>query len=631
MKTRRSWQLKKGSKRLLFNLGITLSTLIVMAKCADIELETYSRVITNAQNPESISPTRLQSTSRTSKTQVILRTDNILQITSSTSQLKIDKTQIDFSQQGHLSCYPNKDICIACGNGGCVSLSISYPDIAILGFFFHKKYRVGVESKIYTDYVYRVLAIKHTNFFVTVENMNFGGGGLFRWNFLSKNCYERHQPVSDEKSIFDHFYYLRALRYTKFVALSIPEQRKILFFDITDVSAAASAFEAPGESAGTSATLSSLNSVKGVGPFDYLTRDPQKNLIYVCNKNKQCFLLQWSTKTVKSKQDIVSKNDIQPSMKHYSVDAIPQTDFVFITLGRYLVLKRALGEDYELPKNSNIHPQEYIMKGLGSISATESFIQVFASPSSPAFYALTTDKLISFHVKYTEPQSTLQQQQQQQSGSGGAINHQAQAACHQNCLSETNSLHCNGKALDATQCNACKPDLKPLEGLICSKFFSRTSIAQPYGGYVLSLKDFGFFDFIDPVCVNSSTLLPSQNQSMVIGVDKVNQSSQISGDIFWELADKRWLWGFGTAFGILGLAAVCLFRDFAGARRLYNPMNPSDLGVMPGVPSLNNDGSRAVNLGKGAQGSAPGGDLVPRPSHPKVNYTNLAGGGNTLL
>lgn len=489
---------------------------------------------------------QLLSASITIKTPVILKSDNAIVLTAFNKNFQIPTSLVTVSSTiGDLSCFPYKEICLVCGIGGCVAWSLKNDDFYFLGHFYHKKYSHTVNSVNYKDYVYKVETLKYTNFFFTVENMSGGGGGLIRWDVTTRNCYERFSE-SKSRTVVNHNYFIRRMQYTRFIGLSIVDNGDILFFLATDLSEPLRSFN------------SAVGGVKGVGPFDFLTFEPHKNHIYTCNIGNQCALVDFNANKVLLKHDfrVEFYSDTKIDIRYYDLRQIPQLNFVFITYGKYLLVK--VPTDDFTPANYFEAVHEYHLDYMNANN--DDFIkQVLADHHFNGFYALTNKDLKSFEIqfKYT-PGTNVGEADHIYTVTFGADTKSvknSRSLCHVNCKDFLTTGSCNGIGYDASKCVECQDGRVTSESLKCAHIYTRGVQDQPFQGYVTKNDDYGIFTYFDYQCINQTTATPSTT----VTTGFLNSNGLIG------------LLIFGSITLLLFGLCICLFKDQSGPKRYHNP------------------------------------------------------------
>jgi len=147
-------------------------------------------------------------------------TNNTLQFKDFTDRLEIPHNVVNFSRFGSVSCFEDKDICVVCGIGGCLTIDMSKAEPQFLNKYHHNKYTVNMWGKTYYDFVHDVIALRTTNHFFAAESMREGGAGLVRYSTEGLSCYQNvNAKLLDEQIEWDE-YHLAYGRYTSNVAMT---------------------------------------------------------------------------------------------------------------------------------------------------------------------------------------------------------------------------------------------------------------------------------------------------------------------------------------------------------------------------------------------------------------------------
>lgn len=152
-------------------------------------------------------------------------------------QMDLQRTTPVMNFQGAVDCWTGStDKCVICGIGGCYITTWTGTLMSLQKVYFHKKYYPGATFNY--DYVFSVMAIQTTNYFLTVEGF-FGtnSGGVMRWNGdgTSANCYARWSPATSGADSTNQRYIMRYLTNTKLVSVVPLSSQQLYLIDITNV------------------------------------------------------------------------------------------------------------------------------------------------------------------------------------------------------------------------------------------------------------------------------------------------------------------------------------------------------------------------------------------------------------
>jgi hypothetical protein len=256
----------------------------------------------------------------------VIRTDSTIfwRIGNSATTAVPTEVKLTTNEIGDIDCWWDKEECVICGPGGCVTVSLTETAITRLKHFRHDKYSVTISSATSKDMVIKTLIIQGTNFFFTVENMMAAGAGLMRWDSYSNSCYDRFQ--GSETGLTNHYYHLRHLHISRIVGLSIPEKNKLIVFDLRDISTAVKETVVTGTD-------------RGFGAFDFYDREPEKMTVATCypgssNTARFCSYVNYLTGAVIGAVEVImSGTAVDYNHRRAAVKFIPQDSFFFFALG----------------------------------------------------------------------------------------------------------------------------------------------------------------------------------------------------------------------------------------------------------------------------------------------------------
>lgn len=143
-------------------------------------------------------------------------------------------TLINFEKIGEIGCWNQQERCVICGEGGCLSLSISpSKEIRFHQNYNHSHYNNTVNGNSVQNYVSKILVLEETNFFFTVESMIKNEGGIFRWDLVITTCFDRFDPGFEAYS--EHYYDLELAPFTQNLILSNFKTSSLLVLSVEDM------------------------------------------------------------------------------------------------------------------------------------------------------------------------------------------------------------------------------------------------------------------------------------------------------------------------------------------------------------------------------------------------------------
>lgn len=534
----------------------------------------------------------------------VIRTDNTLfwRTDTPTTASIPSEVKINTNEIGDMDCWYEKDLCMICGLGGCVSVQLKSDSIERKAHFKHDKFSVNMLGTIVKDYVVKVFVIQRTNFFFTIENMNVGGAGLLRWDSYSNSCYDKYE--GKETGLTNHFYHMRHLDISRVMGISIPEKNKFLLFDIRDISAPVKEFVFSGATN------------KGIGPFDFYDREPAKMIISTCiasASQKHCWNLNYLTGAVDSTTSVAMDIGATAAFnsRRAAVKYIPQ-DWMYILMVGGLASTNQISffvVNSKLSTMSKYTTNKELI--IGTVGEPQ-FIQggtsdVIMSSFIPGMYFVNSKNVLHFYFRYLATATDFQA-----------------FGCHPNCFSTSPAENkvvterfCNDRAHDPTQCfnhvattqNPCDAIAnRQYEKLRCS--LKREGAGEPHLGLVNDIQGYFPMTFANVTCTGTAKNFTIPTNDSLTGL--------FSGN------NLIWLISIGTVLLVIVFLALFFALSSAAGPKFYRPTPHSN-----NLPSMqinnypsNNNGSMMAKKSRSPQRSNMGNSRSPSRSPSRNRFNN---------
>lgn len=151
--------------------------------------------------------------------------------TTSYSKNLDDKPQI--TDHTSLGCWSHSELCVVCGQGGCVGTSFSGNVLSLHSIYAHKKYSQRKNGAEVIDFVRKVLTLDKTKFFITIESLIIGEGGIFRWKWGEDSCYQRYIPKENTYGL--HVYDMELAPFSQNLLVSNFETQNLLVINVANM------------------------------------------------------------------------------------------------------------------------------------------------------------------------------------------------------------------------------------------------------------------------------------------------------------------------------------------------------------------------------------------------------------
>lgn len=250
-----------------------------------------------------------------------LTVDGAIQITPVRGEIILTNPVINF--KGKIDCWTHIDKCVICGIGGCYSVVWSGDNLVYDKTFFHKKYIY----KNQRDYVFDVVIIDSSNFFVAVESMEGeNSAGLVRYDVTSDCCYKQWSPKLSG-STEDPDYEVEEFEFTKTIAAMNKKSKDFFLLDFTT-------FANPLVSA-------KLPFDDQVVSFEHVDPHASLNVFIVCGRTARdlCALVEIQTSALRVLRRYRQRNLIASSPPAIvSLTVVPMSQMFIVGIGKMILI-----------------------------------------------------------------------------------------------------------------------------------------------------------------------------------------------------------------------------------------------------------------------------------------------------